>query len=298
VYAEESCAVNLPPLFHFKTDSCVPVEWEDVPDTMDLRSFISKAPSTPTTLVLPKTKSMLRYAGGKSRALSLLRQTVPEGTTVVIAPFLGGGSFELDLVKRGVVVHAADAFAPLVSFWTALKTDREALITELLGLHPFTKELYRSCQSSMDSAAKFFIVNRCCFSGCMTGGYTPSRAPLSCLEKLRAVDVSTLDVQLCDYETLLTQYPTDFAYLDPPYDVPNLYASAPFDHERLARVLRARTSDWVLCYNDTPRIRALYGDWCDLQPVSWSYGMNTSKTSNEIFIRPRSKTEDSSAGET
>lgn len=242
---------------------------------------------------------MLRYAGGKSRAVSLLRQKVPEGTEVVIAPFLGGGSFELDLVKRGVVVHAGDAYAPLVWFWTAMKHARDDLIAELLRQHPFTKDLYRQCQAELTTpshhvqpspmclATAFFIVNRCCFSGCMTGGYTAARSPVSCIERLRDVNLDTLDVQHCDYETLLAQYPTDFAYLDPPYDVPNLYASDPFDHERLARVLRERKSKWLLCYNDTPRIRELYGDWCDIEPVSWAYGMNASRKSNEVFITPR-----------
>jgi site-specific DNA-adenine methylase len=119
----------------------------------------------------------------------------------------------------------------------------------------------------------------------MTGGYTAVRSPIGCIDALERVDLTNLTVRRCDYEETLSAHPTTFAYLDPPYDVPNLYLSEPFNHERLSAILHARQSDWILCYNDTPRIRALYAD-CEILPVSWAYGMNASRKSNEIVITP------------
>ena len=237
---------------------------------------------------------MLRYAGGKTRAIKHLLPTIPEDTTEVVSPFLGGGSFELALAKKGIQVYASDILEPLIDFWTTLKDNREALVSRLRSLHPFTKDLYYEQRNTLNNdptplirATKFFIVNRCCYSGCMTGGYTPSRSPVSCIDALESVDVTNLEVRCCDYETQLHAYPTTFAYLDPPYDVPNLYMSAQFDHERLAHVLRERKSQWIVCYNDTPRIRALYETWCEIVPVAWAYGMNATRKSNELLIRPK-----------
>jgi site-specific DNA-adenine methylase len=121
----------------------------------------------------------------------------------------------------------------------------------------------------------------------MTGGYSGTRFTPSCIAKLASVNLGNLEFHNQDFETFLSAYPTHFAYLDPPYDVPNLYLSERFDHERLAAILHARQSRWVLCYNDTPRIRALYQEWCEISVAQWSYGMNASKRSNEILIAPR-----------
>jgi DNA adenine methylase len=233
---------------------------------------------------------MLRYAGGKTRAIPLLKTYIPADTTEIVSPFLGGGSLELAL---GIPVHGSDCFAPLIAFWECMKTQREELVQRLRDMHPFTREVYYECRNTLDTgslldlAVKFFIVNRCCFSGCITGGYTPSRSPLSCIARLESIDLTNLDVCCRDFEAQLSAYPTLYAFLDPPYDVPNLYGSPEFDHERLARVLRERTSNWLLCYNDTPRIRGLYQEWCDIHSVQWSYGMNASKRSNEILIVPK-----------
>jgi DNA adenine methylase len=174
-----------------------------------------------------------------------------------------------------------------------MKHDRAELISRLRTQHPFTKDLYYECKATMtegtrlDQAVKFFIVNRCCFSGCITGGYTGSRSPLSCIDALERVDLSRITIACRGFEEQLAMYPTMFANLDPPYDVPNLYGSPAFNHERLAEVLRTRASNWILCYNDTPRIRALYQEWCEIRVAQWSYGMNASKRSNEILIAPR-----------
>lgn len=235
---------------------------------------------------------ILRYAGGKSRAIKILRTYIPEGTLEIVSPFMGGASLELDLAKH-MQVYASDCFDPLVAFWSCMKNHRDELIDRIQAHHPFTKELYYECRAhlyegnQMDRAVRFFIVNRCCFSGCITGGFTASRSPPSCINALRKADLTNMTIVHNDYETQLAAYPHVFAFLDPPYDVPNLYGSPEFDHERLARVLRTRNSKWILCYNDTPRIRALYEKWCEFVEVRWSYGMNASKQSNEIIIIPK-----------
>ena len=230
---------------------------------------------------------MLRYAGGKTRAKGKILPYIPEGD--IVCPFLGGGSLELELAKTRHV-YAGDVNPEVVNWWTVAMTRRDELVRELRPLLPPTKEAYYEFKRTltegdeMSRAVKFYFVNRCCFSACMTGGYSGGRFTPSCLDRLETAEFGNLEVVCCDYEVLLQR--PEFAYLDPPYDVPNLYLSGAFDHERLAKILKTR-KNWLLSYNDTPRIRTLYAD-CEIIPVSWTYGM-THKMPKEILIRPRTE---------
>ena len=77
---------------------------------------------------------MLRYAGGKTRAVRTLLPYL-ERQPAVVAPFLGGASVELALARRGVVVHGSDAVAPLINFFAELKADRAGLIARIRKFH-------------------------------------------------------------------------------------------------------------------------------------------------------------------
>lgn len=228
---------------------------------------------------------MLRYAGGKSRAISILMPYIPAGD--IVCPFLGGGALELELAKTRHV-YAGDLNEPVANFWNQVLTNRHALVERLREL-PVSKDTYNEFKKTLTEgdalsrAVKFYYVNRCCFSGCMTGGFSGSRFTPSSITKLERIATGDLSVECIDYEELLARHPDLPAYLDPPYDCPNLYLSEAFDHERLARVLKGR-KNWVLSYNDTPRIRELYAD-CEITPVTWAYSMR--RGCSELVIRPR-----------
>jgi DNA adenine methylase len=231
---------------------------------------------------------MLRYAGGKQRAIKQLETYLPDGTTEVASPFTGGGSFEMHLAHKGIKVFCNDVYEPLINYF---KHQHECLPLVRTYL-PITKDAYLTTKKTMgdgtdiERAAKFFVVNRSCFSGCMSGGFSGARFTESCIKQL---DLTNIEFSSGDYETFLASHPGTFAYLDPPYDQPNLYLSAPFDHERLARTLKGRTN-WFMSYNDTPRIRELYAD-CEIENVEWAWSMNAKKKSSEIIIRPADRKE-------
>jgi DNA adenine methylase len=254
-------------------------------------TFFNRTKTDSLPLYTRTSPKMLRYAGGKSRAVKQLQAYLPDEP--IVAPFLGGGSVELAHAKTHRVI-ANDVCEPLINYWRTLQVDCDNLQASL-STYPPSKEIYTAFKSSLDEgtelerATKFYYVNRCCFSGCMTGGFSGARFTPSCIAKLSSVNLTNIEFHNQDYETFLNAYPTHFAYLDPPYDVPNLYLSTSFDHERLATLLHARKSKWILCYNDTPRIRALYAD-CTIIPVSWAYGMNASRKSNEVIILPKTET--------
>ena len=46
--------------------------------------------------------SLLRYPGGKTKAIKQLKEFIPVGTKEICSPFFGGGSFELYLSTQGI----------------------------------------------------------------------------------------------------------------------------------------------------------------------------------------------------
>ena len=222
---------------------------------------------------------MLRYAGGKQRAVKILERYITDGTDKVASAFTGGSSFEMYLAHKGIKVYCNDVYEPLINYFT----HQHECLPIVRRYLPITKEAYLNAKKTMNEgtdverAAKFFVVNRSCFSGCMTGGFSGVRFTASCIKEL---DLSNMEFSVMDYEAFLDAHPDTLTYLDPPYDQPNLYLAAPFNHERLAEVLKKR-KNWFMSYNDTPRIRELYAD-CDIEPVEWAWSMNAKKKSNHF----------------
>ena len=230
---------------------------------------------------------MLRYAGGKQRAIPILKRYIPEDITEVASAFSGGSSFELFLSKRGIRVLCNDVCEPLINYFKQQQGNPDELLRMIRTYLPISKTEYLNAKltlndgTELERAVKFFVVNRSCFSGCMTGGFSGARFTESCIKPL---DLTNMEFSCLDYEKFIELHPDTFLYLDPPYDQPNLYLSEPFDHERLAKVLKGR-KNWFMSYNDTPRIRELYED-CTIEKVKWAWSMNANKQSNEIIIRP------------
>lgn len=253
--------------------------------------------------------SVLRYPGGKTRSVRILREFLPlefvEERGRIVSPFFGGGSFELSMMnEHHIEVEANDKFEPLMNFWSTLKTSPHELITEIEKLRPITKERFKQYQSELSNVnipsvvrgAYFFAVNRSSYSGSTcSGGFSASagreRFTTSSIEKLSTIDLSRVNFHCEDFSTFIPKYPDDFLFLDPPYyPGSKLYGQkgdlhTAFDHQLLASLLSPR-SNYLLCYNDCPEIRELYPHH-RIQEVQWAYGMNKSKKSSEIVIIPR-----------
>lgn len=77
--------------------------------------------------------SPLRYAGGKSKAIGLILENLPElKNKKIVSPFFGGGSFELCVSQNlGIEVVGYDIFGMLVNFWNVLIHNKEEFIAEL-----------------------------------------------------------------------------------------------------------------------------------------------------------------------
>ena len=245
-------------------------------------------------------RSPLRYPGGKSRAVKLIRRYIPSDIDALCSPFLGGGSVELACAADGVDVYASDAFEPLINFWRHALCDAQSLAAQVRAYHPLAKEQFyqlqrqfRFCADPLDRAAVFYVLNRCSFSGTtLSGGMSPQhpRFTESAISRLSQFGSERLRVEHLDYRDALARHPDMFLYLDPPYwNGQKLYGRKGdmhdgFDHEDLAWHLWRR-SGWVLSYNDCPEVRRLYRGYRMVEP-DWTYGMsgNGNRRSRELLI--------------
>jgi len=248
--------------------------------------------------IIPPLKSPLRYPGGKSRGVKEIIKYFPPDIDRVAAPFLGGGSVELELVSRGVEVFGYDIFEPVVDFWQVLLKNPDKLARRVRKYFPLTRSKFYHFQktfpkikSQEQRAAIFFVLNRASFSGTtLSGGMSPNhpRFTPTAIEYLSRFKVEHFHVAKMDFKQSLAKHAEDFLYLDPPYLIESkLYgtkgdAHENFDHDGLAEILTKRKG-WILSYNDCEKVRKLYNGH-SMVKLEWAYGMNADKKSNELLI--------------
>jgi DNA adenine methylase len=230
----------------------------------------------------------------------------------IASPFFGGGSFEFHMQnRRGFAIVANDKFAPLVNFWRSAQTQSDALCTALRAVPPVSKADFAVCRAEVEArgesepdelaqATRYFVLNRCSFSGAtLSGGFSAQAAAKrfteSSIARVAALDLSRTTFSCADFADFLHAHSDDessrtLIFADPPYCLARgarLYGSngdmhEDFDHAALAEVLHAR-KNWMLTYNDCAHVRELYAGYA-VNEVAWSYGMNKSKASSEIVI--------------
>jgi len=268
-------------------------------------------------------RSPLRYPGGKQRAAKqiadILDARLPHGSHVA-SPFFGGGSVELELARRGHRITGSDFFAPVAAFWQELKSDPQRLhdkcmewceppvidkaafyqlqfdIRQLLSGNATPRQ-----DSTFELAWRFFVINRKSFSGATLSGGMASgdRFNKAAIDRLLPIDMSGLTVKHGDYWDQLfdrkrRRFTFDAIYADPPYalDCSKLYGDKgsthdDFDHARFAGHMWALSTKYnvpiLISYNDCELVRELFKGW-RFESITWAYGMNASKQSNEVLI--------------
>ncbi len=242
--------------------------------------------------------SPLRYPGGKSRAVKTILAFIPQHVCRVCSPFMGGGSIELALAAKGVQVYGYDNFEPLVTFWRVLLQNPKGLMKVVQRYYPLPtsrfyalQKKYHRLKNKTHQAAVFYALNRASFSGTTFSGGMSLEHPRftqKSIDKLQDFKVNNLQVAKADFTFSIAKHSNDFLYLDPPYIInAKLYGdkkiqSVPFNHEALAALLHKRER-WILSYNDCSLVRKLYKGY-RMKVLTWKYGMNTTKQSNELVI--------------
>ena len=272
-------------------------------------------------------KTPIRYAGGKSKAYDIITQQIPKLPIPnrIISPFMGGGSLESRWSSElGIEILGFDIFDALVIFWDQLLYHNIALADKLSELSPTKKEYkrvkdkllewnytqrmlkdwhtdyYRRDGIDLDNltAAAYYYFNHNLsygpmYLGWMSKIYQSQKKWDKMIDKIRNYGNPKLHVEKGDFIDVITEFNTEFLYLDPPYylekDKDNkmfkgIYPNANidvhhsgFNHERLRDLLHSHNGSFILSYNNCETIREYYKDFDQIFP-EWHYSYALGET--------------------
>ena len=238
--------------------------------------------------------SLLKYPGGKTRALNVLSQFLPPTAKVLYSPFFGGGSFELYCANHlGMRVVGSDNFTPLVNFWRCVLKNPRQVHRVLMDLLPVSKQKFEairdnfvSTKSQYKKAAMFFVLNRCSFNGKLRN-YSDIPISKNIVERVKDFRADSVSIEQLNFIDSMVHVPRKdrdvVLFADPPYITEQYHYGwngnmhKGFDHVLLRDKLAEMSENvfWILCYNDCPTVRGLYVGF-EIHTVSWTSTMGYS----------------------
>ena len=278
------------------------IEQGKVNVTLETIERLSQALQIKTSLLLEETKALrpfVKWAGGKTQLLERLHAYMPETYNNYFEPFIGGGSFFLNIAPKKATIN--DFNAELICAYKCFQNDElfESLKNELKKHEVNHSEEYYYQIRSMDKkerfltlpiyvrAARMIYLNKSCFNGLYrvnSKGFfnVPSGRKKkvvtfdednfnSLREYFRNNDIMILNG---DFEDAVKNAKAgDFVYFDPPYDVIvnknsfTSYAKNDFGKDeqiRLAKLYKRLSDKGVfvmLSNHNTAFINELYKDF-------------------------------------
>jgi len=268
--------------------------------------------------------SPLRYAGGKTKAIGLITQYLPDVMPKkILSPFLGGASLEITWANNLDVdeVIGCDVFHPLVNFWQWQLEEPDQLADELEKFkigdinYRAYKEILKAWYfdpknnplTDLEAAAHYYYNMQLSYGPYFLGWTSPGKPTTQkaynrILERIRTFRCPKLRVELMSFEDSLAKYPNHFVYADPPYLLgydsevfkpiyPNDKGECHtgFDHELFRDLMNNRSSEWILSYNNCGTIREWYKQHKQFYP-KWQYTFQQGET------RSKNETGDSVKG--
>lgn len=236
----------------------------------------------------------LRYPGGKAKLAWLLKTLLDKNRLcdgVYVEPYAGGAGVALDLLLTGYVrkIQLNDLNPGVFAFWDTVVNEPEALCRKISRAtvsipawkrHRKVIENYHSADR-LELAFAFLFLNRTNRSGIINagviGGLDQSgtwkidarfyRETLIDRIELIAEHADKIEVSNEDAVKFLRKIDRvlpqkSLIYLDPPYFVQGkrLYDNFynPEDHQAIATLVSQLKAPWMVSYDDTPEIRAMY----------------------------------------
>lgn len=257
--------------------------------------------------------SPLRYPGGKTKAIGLITQYLPDQLPKkILSPFMGGASLEIvwantfDEVEE---VVACDIFHPLTNFWQHILNCPDKLADELekfkLGdtnyraYKQILKDWYLDPKkyklTDLQSAAHFYYNMQLSYGPMFLGWTSPGKPTTESdyeriLERVRSFKCPKLKVENLAFKESLEKYSDHFVYADPPYllgyDSTVFKAIYPnqggehhkgFEHELFRDMMNSRDTEFIISYNDCGTIREWFKDHEQFYP-KWQYSFQQGET--------------------
>ena len=269
-----------------------------------------------------KNYSPLRYPGGKVKLYPLVSSLIKKSNinnTVYIEPFAGGAGLALSLLYNNDVdeIVINDYDKAVYSMWRAILEETDSFI-DLVRTAPLTisewhkqKKIYTNNNQrySLELGFAAFYLNRTNRSGILSagpiGGYAQTGKYLidarfnrdALIAKIQEIAKHKAHIHLYnkDIESFIRSYlpryqAQAFVYFDPPYynQGAALYANfyAHEDHYALAQFIQNLDCKWMLTYDHTDEVIAMYRD-AERHVLSLSYQYPSCSVLRNIFHQLR-----------
>jgi DNA adenine methylase len=264
------------------------------------------------------TDSPLRYPGGKSSLYDLTREIIHLNGLVhhdYAEPFAGGCGLALALLYGGLAgeIHVNDIDPGVWSFWNAVLNKTDQLV-ELIEKTPVTLPEWEKQRGILKTEgaglvlgfATFFLnrTNRSGIikkAGAIGGLKQEGRYLIDCrfnkpelIRRIRRMAKYKERIHLTNLDALdflgnrRGAIPESaFFCIDPPYygKGASLYTSfyRPDDHVTLGRAVRSLKSPWMVTYDNSPEIAAIYKSQKRFT-FSINYSANVKRVGTELLI--------------
>jgi len=260
--------------------------------------------------------SLFRYPGGKTRYTDFILPTLYRcsGFSTYVEPFVGGGSVALEMAEHYPTIKLVlnDLDPGMAAFWElvadAPEGEIQSFADRILNTGPTVamfNEMLKSQPSDRSGRAfRALFLNRTSWGGMglrpLGGKDQKSKGKIDSrwesanlvreLREARKLLHDRTKVLSADFGAIIPlAHAKALMFLDPPYyEAGNqLYKFkwSDADHVRLRDALKGK-NNWVMSYDEHPRIRELYGVLAYLMAVKYSLGSKRKKM-EELLLFPR-----------
>lgn len=269
-------------------------------------------------------KPFIKWAGGKTQLLGIIKENMPTDYDTYFEPFLGGGAVLLDIQPKKAIVNDINSLL-IDAYMNILRYPKEVL-TEiaLLDSVEADKEYYYKLRNEYNEkilaessdirvSALLIWLNKHCFNGLYRVNrkgefnvpYNNRKTGVSVDEENiwalhEYLSSNNVELRVGDFEVACKSAKKgDFVYFDSPYIPESVtasftsYTKGDFlmeDHERLASLFKDLDSRGVkvmLSNNDVPLVRELYSGY-DIKSFSVKRAINrdaNKRTGMEVLVR-------------
>lgn len=229
-------------------------------------------------------KPIVKYQGGKTRELPLIKQLLPSDFSRVIEPFCGGAAVSFELQKPAIL---NDINPMLINLYKVVQSsDYVHVLDRIEALktyeHDALQEVFYSARSIINNpenftpliqAISYIIVRQLCYSGMerynAKGKFNVPFGHYKSMACNLGVDhhefLNKCDIRKMSFgEVFYDVNEDDFLFVDPPYLERLGYTEGDGGlslHEDLLSCLKATTGRWMIIHSDHEFYREKYKDF-------------------------------------
>ena len=247
-------------------------------------------------------KPVIKYQGGKSKELPLIKEMLPKGFNRVVEPFCGGAAVSFGLQTPALL---SDINPMVINLYKVLQSDDYVGVLNRINVmktyeHDALQEAYYAARDVINKpdnyteiiqAISYIIVRQLCFSGMERynadgkfnvpfGHYKR----LSCnLSPDHHKFLKNCDVRYASFDDTLDDVnDDDFVFIDPPYLERLGYTEGDggFElHSKLHSILSAMKAPWMIIHSDHEFYREYYKDF-NIVDKDFAYSQRFGKNKN------------------